>query len=567
MSKVQRIQKLILLFVLTINYSLLAENPPFRNVIYYGDWSVYSKFYPSSMDPKSITHINFAFLDMDKNGDLSISDEYADFQIATLPELSGLSYGDPYAGVIGAFAILKIKNPHLKVGISVGGWTRSGDFPGVSADKVKRQNFASNIAKFIDYLGFDFVDIDWEHPTVSRPASGSDEGCPGGPDDTENFTLLMQELRNELNKLEEKNGKHYELSIAMSAELEMLKVIQYDKIFKIVDFVNMMTYDLAGSWNSYTSHHTPLYTNDNYNHQKMNAKNSADSCIKYFEETYGTTIDYKKILIGVAAYTRGWAGVKDDGLDENNPGLFATATPNSVKGPDGSTDGSYAFSDFDRMMKEYDLEEYFDDSAKSPYYYSPTKGYFFTGDNERSVAAKGKYVKEKELGGLIMWMASQDAENKLTKTMFKSMFGEDYQLPKQELIYSNPNVEAKISTTESGYKITIVNNEKIVETNDALKYAELFKKTVLFMKLYIKTKSGAEFSIGSGSGTIKNNDKIVIIDPSTKGDAKKLEPGDSYSFNVRVSEDPDLSDIVNIKLTQRVLPDLDEFKEQIIYES
>ena len=166
-----------------------------------------------------------------------------------------------------------------------------------------------------------------------------------------------------------------------------------------------------------------------------------------------------------------------------------------------------------------------------------------------------------------MWMASQDAENKLTKTMFKSMFGEDYKLPKQELIYSNPNVEAKISTTESGYKITIVNNEKIVETNDALKYAELFKKTVLFMKLYIKTKSGAEFSIGSGSGTIKNNDKIVIIDPSTKGDAKKLEPGDSYSFNVRVSEDPDLSDIVNIKLTQRVLPDLDEFKEQIIYES
>ena len=563
----KKMQGLFLLLALTINYSLLSESLPFRNVIYYGDWSVYSKFYPSNMDAKSITHINFAFLDMDKNGDLNLSDEYADFQIPTIPELSGISYGEPYAGVIGAFAVLKLKNPHLKVGISVGGWTRSGDFPGVAADKVKRQNFASNIAKFIDYLGFDFVDIDWEHPTTSRPANDYDEGCPGGPEDTENFTLLMQELRNELNKLEKENGKHYELSIAMSAEISMLKVIQYDKIFKIVDFVNMMTYDLAGSWNSYTSHHTPLYTNEKYDPKTMAAQNSADACIKYFEETYGNTIDYKKILIGVAAYTRGWAGVKDDGLDKDNPGLFATAKPNSVKGPDGSTDGSYAFSELDKMMKEYDLEEYFDNTAKAPYYYNPTKGYFFTGDNEESVAAKGKYVRNKELGGLIMWMASQDGENKLTKTMFNSMFGKDYILPDQKLNYSCPDVEAKIAVTENGYKITIINNEKIVETNDALKFAELFKKTVLFMKLYIKTKSGAEFSVGSGSGTVKNDKGIGIIDPSTKGDAKKIDPGDSYNFNVKVSGTPQISDIVNIKMTQRILANLEEFKEQIIYKT
>ena len=557
--------RLILLLALTINYSLLADSIPFRNVIYYGEWSVYDKFYPSNMDPKSITHINYSFLDMDENGDLKLCDEYADFQIATLPELSGMTYGAPYAGVIGAFAVLKVKNPHLKIGISVGGWTKSGDFPGVAKDKDKRQNFANNIAKFVDYLGFDFVDIDWEHPTSSRPAGGGDEGCPGGPEDTENFTLLMQELRNALDKLEKKNGKHYELSIAMSAEIGMLKVIQYDKVLKYVDYASLMTYDLAGSWNSFTSHHTPLYTNDAYNHQTMYAGNSADAAIKYFEETYGDTIDYKQILIGAAAYTRGWAGVKNDGLDKDNPGLYATAKPNSVTGPDGSTDGSYGFSDFDKMIKEYDLVEYFDEKAKAPYYYNAEKGYFFTGDNEESVAAKGKYVKEKGLGGIIMWMASQDAENKLTKTMFNNMFGEDYTFPKQEVIYTTPNVEAKIKETENGYEITVVNNEKLVENNDALKYAELFQKTVLFMKLYIKTNSGAEFSVGSGSGTVKNSDGIAIIDPSSNGDAKSISPGKSYSFNVRVSGDIDTNDIVSIKMTQRILQNLDEFKEQIIY--
>ena len=558
--------RLILLILIIFISAFYAEQPPFRNVIYYGDWTVYNKFYPSNMEAKSITHINFAFMDMDENGDLKLVDEYADFQIENIPELKGITFGTPYTGVIGALSVLKLNNPHLKIGISVGGWTKSGDFPGVAKDKVKRKNFANNIAKFIDYLGFDFVDIDWEHPTVSREGGGIDEGCPGGPEDTENFTLLMQELRNELDKLEKKNGKHYELSIAMSAEIGMLKVIQYDKVLQIVDFVNMMTYDLAGSWNSYTSHHTPLYTNEAYNHQTMYAQNSADACIKYFEETYGNTIDYKKILIGVAAYTRGWGGVKDDGLDINNPGLFATATPNSVVGEDGSTDGSYAFSDFHKMIREYDLIEYFDNTAKAAYYYSPTKGYFFTGDNEKSVAAKGKYVKEKNLGGLIMWMASQDAENKLTKTMFNSMYEENYDLPEQKMVYQNLNIDVRIIAKEIGYEITITNKENKVETNLALMYAESFQKTILNMKLYIKTFSGAEFSLGSGSGTVVNKNGIGIIDPSTNGNAKNLEPGSSYTFTIRASGTIDVSDINSITLTQRILPDYEEFKEQIIYQ-
>lgn len=556
--------RLIILLLLTINYSYLAESAPFRNVIYFGNWSVYSKFYPSLMDAKYITHINFSFLDMDSNGDLKLTDEYADFQMADFPELSGLSFGEPYAGVIGAFTALKLKNPHLKIGISVGGWSNSGDFPGVAADKKKRQNFANNIAKFLDYTGFDFVDIDWEHPTSNRKGDSHNEGCPGGPEDTENFTLLMKDLRKALDKIEEKNGKHYELSLAMSAEIELLEVIEYDKVLDIVDYASLMTYDLAGSWTSYTAHHTPLYTNDAYDHKTMNGKNSADSCIKYFKEKYGDTIDYTKILIGVAAYTRGWAGVKDDGLDEENPGLYATAKPNSVIGPDGDTDGSYGFNEFDKMIKKYDLIEYFDETAKAAYYYSPTKGYFFTGDNEKSVAAKGKYVKDKKLGGLIMWMASQDDENKLTKTMFKSMYGEDYQLPALELIYGLPEIEVKISVTDNGYDITIINHEESEETNEALKYAEALYKNVVNMKLYIKTKSEAEFSSGSGSGNVKNKKGIAIIDPSNNERARKIGPGSSYNFKVKVSGTPDINDIEEIKITQRITRSSEEFKEQNI---
>ena len=567
--------RIILLLALTLNYSLLADALQYRNVMYYGEWSIYAgqkNFYPSKMDPKLITHLNFAFMDMDSNGDLVLCDEYADFQIITLPELTGINYGAPYAGVLGALAILKIRNPHLKLGVSVGGWTRSGDFSGVSKDKVKRKNFANNIVKFIDYLGYDFVDIDWEYPTAVRKGDPEgngvqiDEGCPGSEEDTENFTLLLQELRNELDALGEKNGKHYELSVAMSASPTMMAKIQYDKILKIVDFANMMTYDLNGAWNSYTGHHTALYTNEAYDHSTMlEAAFSVDTCIKYLEETYGNTIDMNKIVIGVAPYTRGWAGVKDDGLDKDNPGLYATATPNSMKSADGTTSGTYGFFELPTLIQQYGLVEYFDDKAKAAYYFSPSSGVFFTCDNEQSVAAKGKYVKEKGLGGLIAWMASLDAENVITKAMYNSLYEEGHQFPEEEMKFSTISASAQITATETGYDIMIQNNEKSVESNLALKDAELFQKSILLMKLYIKTKSGAEFSAGSMSGTVTNNDGIGIIDPSSNYDAKNIAPGGSYTFSVRVSGTPDVADIESITMTQRILQSLGEFKEQVIY--
>ena len=223
--------KFILLIFLFLNYSLSAQSLPYRNVMYFGDWSIYDEqFYPSKMNPNLISHLNFAFMDLDSNGDLVVIDEYADFQINSLPELDGLNYADPYTGVIGAIAILKIKYPHLKVGISVGGWTKSGDFPGVSADANKRKNFAKNIVKFVDYIGYDFVDIDWEYPTAQRDPDGIDEGCPGTPDDTYNFNYLLQEIRNELDSLGQKNNRYYELSVAMSASPYYMSKIQYDKV-------------------------------------------------------------------------------------------------------------------------------------------------------------------------------------------------------------------------------------------------------------------------------------------------------------------------------------------------
>ena len=428
----RKASRLILLLLLTLNFSYLKASVPYRNVMYYQARQVKKSFYPSMIQPKYITHLNLAFLDLDSNGDLVLTDEYADFQIEKIPELSGLSYGDPYAGVLGALFVLKLKNPHLKIGISVGGWGRDANFPIVAADSTKRDNFAKNIVKFIEYLGFDFVDIDWEYPSSS---------------DKENFTKFLKAIRNRLDELEEKMGKHYELSIAASAEPKHMDDIQWDKVLEILDFTNMMTYDMAGDWDSYTAHHCGLYTNEAYNHKTMSsAKYSADYCIKHFKETYGSSIDIKKITIGVAPYSYRWKDVKNDGLDSNSPGLFATASP--VK------DESYPFWQIPDLMDKYELNEYFDNTAKASYYYSPNQKVFLTLDNAKAALAKGKYVREKNLGGLICWEASFDREHTVTKAMFEGLYEDGYTFPDDEFKYSKMDFTAKITATKNGYEIT-----------------------------------------------------------------------------------------------------------------
>ena len=278
-----------------------ATTAKYRNVMYYGDWSIYSgqkNFTPDKIDGSLITHLNFAFMDADANGDLITTDTWADYQNPNV----GYSVGsdNKYAGVLGAMVLLRQKYPNMKIGISVGGWTRSGDFPKLAASDKTRKNFANNVAKFVHCYGYDFVDIDWEYPTADRDPDSEgngvaiDKGCKGSAADTKNFTLLLQEIRNSLDSYGKTDGKHYELSVAMSASPTMMSAIEYDKVLNIVDFANMMTYDLNGAWGGFTAHQTALYTNPAYD--GGDASLSVDSCIKYLENKYGDDIDYSKAL-------------------------------------------------------------------------------------------------------------------------------------------------------------------------------------------------------------------------------------------------------------------------------
>ena len=123
-------------------------------------------------DPQLMTHINYAFGHVSKTFD-------------------GVDIDN--GGRLRKIVELKRVKPSLKVVLSVGGWT-SGRFSEMAADASLRRAFAKDCSRKVKEYGLDGIDIDWEYPTSSAA------GISSSPADTDNFTLLMRDLRAALGK-------------------------------------------------------------------------------------------------------------------------------------------------------------------------------------------------------------------------------------------------------------------------------------------------------------------------------------------------------------------------------
>lgn len=571
-----------------------AESPKYRNVMYYGDWSIWGgeeNFYPKDIPADQLTHLNFAFLDFDGNGNLKFTDK--DAAVGAPVGQDGVQWNSASSGILNAIQDVRAKNPNLKIGVSIGGWSKSGDFSDVAANPTIRANFVNNIAKFIKYTNMDFVDLDWEYPASVREPdkvdNTNDEGTPHAkPADKQNFIILLQEIRTAIDKQGKDLGKTYELSVALPAAQNTLKNgVDVAQLFNVVDFANVMTYDMNGAWTPNSAHHTALYGNPadpNYA-----SGFSVDQTVKYLQANGAPS---SKIVIGAAFYTRGWNKVAA-GTDTQHPGLFQAAEKNNKdadlsptygannKNPLKSGDGGRAGGVWpyrniaDLKVKSPDLKEYWDDVAKAPYMYSQTTGEFYTYDNTRSIGYKAEYVKNNQLGGVISWMQSQDKttdttkRDELTKAIKAGLFGATA-LPANKTVYADLNVKATIapySENGVGYEITIKNNESAGETGDVLTAVEAAFETVKLPKLYIPVNAAETLTAGDyKAGTVTTTNGFVVVDLSSVYDAQQIPQGASYTFRLKSSAAAtDVNRISSIELSQRIAKNGAELSRQTIY--
>ncbi|MBU3109691.1 glycoside hydrolase family 18 protein [Clostridium gasigenes] len=287
---------------------------------------------------------------------------------------------------------IKEYNPKLKVIISVGGWGADGFSQAASTDD-NRKLFSKNIIEFMKKYYFDGIDLDWEYPCygVGNIASS--------PEDKYNFTLLLEELRNQLNSEGLDKNIHYLLTIAVGADEYYTDGTEMQNAHKYLDFIQLMTYDLRGGFQALTGHHTNLFTptGDLF-------RISCDSSVNTF---FRAGVPKEKLILGAAFYSRMWSGVPNV-----NNGLHQLAQTTGGAGPD--------FTDIKKdYINKNGFTRFWDDEAKSPYLFNGNE--FISYDDDESLKHKCDYIKENDLLGIMFWHYSADESGSLLNELVSSL--------------------------------------------------------------------------------------------------------------------------------------------------
>jgi chitinase len=434
-----------------------AGATPYQKIAYFDQWGIYGNaYYPSTVassgaasqlttiiydfenvDPSNLTcfetiKASDASNESDPNAGDGAGDAFADYQKSydgsTSVDSSADSWSQPIKGNFNQLRELKVRFPNLRILLSLGGWTYSKYFSDVAATAASRQKFVSScIDMFLkgnlptgisgdasggSFAGtgiFDGFDIDWEYPGVLGHV-----GNHFGAQDTANYTLLLQEFRNELNSYGASVGKHFQLTAAVPSGQDKIALIQTNQIGNYLDYANVMTYDMHGAWETTgpTNLQDPLNNSASDPSHVIapgNEKYNIDTAIKAW--TTGLP-DYNiaggfptsKLVMGFPFYYRGWTGVAAG----SNHGLYQTATGPSAAFSFTQTAGVADYKELvSAGLAGNSGDNFFDPTTQASWIYDGTN--FYTGDTPQSIAARTAYIKSHGMAGAMMF--SLDGED------------------------------------------------------------------------------------------------------------------------------------------------------------
>ncbi|GGB93127.1 glycoside hydrolase family 18 protein [Dyadobacter sediminis] len=322
---------------------------------------------------EKLTHINYAFVDV-KGGKAFLTNEKTD------------------STNFRKLKLLKDKNPELKLLISIGGWAWSENFSDAVLTDSSRKIFARSSVDIIKKYDLDGVDIDWEYPGMP-----GEEGNVFRPEDKQNFTLMFQEIRHELDRLEKETNQKKLLTTAVAGFASFLNVTEMGKAQEYLDYVNLMTYDLFQG--DTVVHHASLYPSKMYKSER-----SADDAFKAFT---AAGVPAGKLVMGLPFYGRMFKVSKlEKGLGQKQI---------SQEYIDG-----YTYIK-DSLVNKKGFREYRDTVAKAPYLMNAATGAILSYDDEESVREKCRYVLDHKMAGVMFWESTSDSKNYLLDEIDKSL--------------------------------------------------------------------------------------------------------------------------------------------------
>ncbi|KAL1132660.1 hypothetical protein AAG570_010612, partial [Ranatra chinensis] len=340
-------------------------------VCYVASWATYrserGQFNVEHIDPNLCTHIVYAFAGLNATS----------HTIKSLDPFNDLeeNFGK---GSFKKMTNLKLKYPHLKVTIAIGGWNEgSVIYSTMAADPEARKTFTKSVMDLIMKYNFDGLDLDWEYPGQRN----------GTREDKANFIELIKDLRTELLP-----GKHL-LTAALGANIDVIKgAYDLQQINKYLDYIHLMCYDYHGSWENVTGANAPLYSNRD--------DLSVEKSVRYLLEN---GVNSHKLIMGVPLYGRTYL------LEgETSNGIFGepSITSKGFQGPFTRTDGFLGYNEICTELNKNSWQLHWDNASSTSIATMGNKVISY--DDQNSLREKVKFAVSKNLGGVMVWTMDTD---------------------------------------------------------------------------------------------------------------------------------------------------------------
>ncbi|KAK7753356.1 Chitinase 4 [Diatrype stigma] len=354
----------------------------FRTVAYFVNWAIYGrKHRPQDLPAEKLTHVLYAFANVrPESGEVYLTDGWADTDIRW--QDSGDSWNDPGNNMYGCLKqlnLLKRRNRHLKVLLSVGGWTYSANFRQPASTPQGRATFARTCVDLIRHLGFDGIDVDWEYPQTPQEAA--------------DWVALLRAVREAMDayarEVNPTNPYHFELSVACPAGAQNYEKLDIAGMDAVLDFWNLMAYDYAGSWDATAGHQANLFPS------RSNPVATPFSTVAALDFYVKRGVAPHRIVVGMPLYGRAFVGT-------DGPGTPYTG---------GVGEGTWENGVHDyKKLPLPGADERLDEAVGASWCYSPASRTMVSYDTVPMARAKARFVRNGRLGGAMWWESSADRE-------------------------------------------------------------------------------------------------------------------------------------------------------------
>ncbi|EEH04180.1 chitinase [Histoplasma capsulatum G186AR] len=352
----------------------------YKSIVYYVNWAIYARNYnPQDLPVKKLTHVLYAFANVRaESGEVFLTDTWADTD-KHFPTDSWSETGNNVYGCVKQLFLLKKQNRHLKVLLSIGGWTYSPHFGAAVSTPAARTKFAESATQLLLNLGFDGLDVDWEYPKDDEEAK--------------NLVELLKTTREVLDRAGGKD-RRFLLTVACPAGRQNFEKLRLTEMTPYLDFYNLMAYDYSGSWDTIAGHQS------NIEPSKSNPKSTPFSTKEAVDYYLGVgKVPPSKLILGMPLYGRTFA-------DTDGPG-----TPFHGDGGQGSFEkGIWDYKSLPKAGAVEHIDSLEKGGCGASWSYDASSRTMISYDNVAMVEEKTKYIIQKGLGGGMWWESSGDRD-------------------------------------------------------------------------------------------------------------------------------------------------------------